>query len=66
MNVTTTIDFWPPNENEGSQNCDPTETATPRTPTVIDEGLGQYKKQPSATPESEEGNRIRLQIAWCI
>ena len=46
--------FWPPNVNEGSQNCNPADAATP---TVIAEELGKCKKQ------GEQGNRIWPQVA---
>ena len=28
-NVTAISDFWPPNVNEGSPNCDPEDAASP-------------------------------------
>ena len=41
--------------NEGSQNWDPVDATTPM---VIAEELGESKKQTSATPQGEKGNRI--------
>ena len=42
-NVAAVSDFRPPNMNEGSQNCDPTDAATPPLPLakVIAEELGE-------------------------
>ena len=48
-NVTAISDFWPPNVNEGSPNCDP---GMLPPATGIAEELGEHKKQ------GEEGNRI--------
>ena len=44
--------IWPPNVNEGSQNCDPADATTHQ---VIAEETKLCKKQPSATPYGEQG-----------
>ena len=54
--VTNINDFRPPNVNEGSQNCDPTDAA--HSPKVIAEELGEIKKQTSATPYGELRDKI--------
>ena len=43
-------DFWPPNVNEGSQNCDPVDAATLYSDCW---GDGEQKKP------GEQGNKIR-------
>ena len=51
INKKPIIDFWPPNDNEHSRNCDPVD-ATPSSTHSNCWGAGECRKQ------GEEGNRL--------